>query len=120
LYVKGQNAADLPKNGRGGFNYFGTPNYWFGPTATMKLLVDRMRPFAANKKMQGKRWVLVAPAADGPKVCGPLVQMFRMSFDYLGMKFAGKVLVKAYEKGEVKENQQGLKRAYELGISFGI
>ena len=25
------------------------------------------------------------------------------------------VLVKAYEKGEVKENRQGLKRAYELG-----
>ena len=38
---------------------FGTPNYWFGPTAKMKLLVDRMRPFAANKKMKGKRWVLV-------------------------------------------------------------
>jgi len=99
---------------------FGTPNYWFGPTATMKLLVDRMRPFAANKKMKGKRWVLVAPAADGPKVCGPLVQMFRLSFDYLGMKFAGKILVKAYEKGEVKEDRKGLKRAYELGTSFRI
>ena len=97
---------------------FGTPNYWFGPTGTMKLLVDRMRPFAANKKMRGKRWVLVSPAADGPSVCGPLVQMFRMSFDYLGMKFAGKILVKAYEKGEVKENRQGLKRAYELGTSL--
>ena len=97
---------------------FGTPNYWFGPTATMKLLVDRMRPFVANKKMKGKRWVLVVPAADGPKVCGSLVQMFRMSFDYLGMKFAGKILVKAYERGEVKENRQEMKRAYELGTSL--
>jgi multimeric flavodoxin WrbA len=97
---------------------FGTPNYWFGPTATMKLLVDRMRPFVANKKMKGKRWVLVVPAADGPKACGPLVQMFRMSFDYLGMKYAGKILAKAYEKGEVKKNRQELKRAYELGTSL--
>jgi len=107
-----------PKMEEAGLIIFGTPNYWFGPTGTMKLLVDRMRPFAANKKMKGKRWVLVAPAADGPRVCGPLVQMFRMSFDYLGMKFAGKILVKAYEKGEVKENRQGLKRAYELGTSL--
>ena len=97
---------------------FGTPNYWFGPTAKMKLLVDRMRPFAANKRMKGKRWILVTPAADGPSVCGPLVQMFRLSFDYLGMKFAGRILVKAYEKGEVRDNPQGLKKAYELGTSL--
>jgi hypothetical protein len=44
--------------------------------------------------------------------------MFRWSFDYLGMKFAGKILVKAYEKGEIKKNRQGLKRAYELGTSL--
>ena len=97
---------------------FGTPNYWFGPAAKMKLLVDRMRPFVANKKMKGKRWVLVVPAADGPSVCGPLVQMFQWSFDYLGMKCAGKILVKAYEKGEVKESREVLKRAYTLGTSL--
>jgi len=34
------------------------------------------------------------------------------------MKFAGKVLVKAYEKGEILKNQKELKEAYNLGTSF--
>jgi len=68
--------------------------------------------------MKGKKGIVVSPAGGGPKSCGPLVEMFRMSFDYLGMKFAGKILVKAYEKGEVKKNQQELKKAYEFGTSL--
>jgi hypothetical protein len=40
----------------------------------------------------------VSPSGEGPKSCGLLVEMLRRSFDYLGMKFAGKVLVKAYQK----------------------
>ena len=42
--------------------------------------------------------------------------MFRVSFDYLRMKYAGKLLVKAYEKGEVKKDQKTLKKAYDFGI----
>jgi len=97
---------------------FGTPNYFYGPTGKMKLLIDRMRPFVANGKLKGKRWVLVTPAAEGPRACRPLIQMLRLSFDYLGMKFIGKILVKAYEKGEIKENRRELDSAYKLGASF--
>lgn len=97
---------------------FGTPVYWYGPTGKMKLLIDRMRPFIANEKLKGKKGVVVTPSEEGPKACGPLLEMFRMSFDYLGMEFAGKVLAKAYEKGEIRENQEELKKAYEFGISL--
>jgi len=97
---------------------FGTPNYWYGPTGVMKLLIDRMRPFVANAKLKGKKWILVTPAAEGAEVCKPLVQMLRLSFDYLGMKFVGKILVAAYEKGEIRANQAELKRAYHLGMSL--
>jgi hypothetical protein len=31
------------------------------------------------------------------------------------MEFTGKVLVKAYEKGEVTDNQKELEKAYEFG-----
>ena len=34
---------------------FGTPNYWYGPAAKMKLLIDRMRPYVANGRLKGKR-----------------------------------------------------------------
>jgi multimeric flavodoxin WrbA len=97
---------------------FGTPNYWNGPTAKTKLLIDRMRPFVPSKKLKGKKWVIVSPSAEGPKSCRLLVEMLRLSCDYLGMKFAGKVLVKAYEKGEIKKDQNALKKAYELGTSL--
>ena len=97
---------------------FGTPNYWYGPTAKMKLLIDRMRPYVANERLKGKKAVVITPAADGPNACGPLIEMFRMSFKYLEMQFSGKILAKAYERGEIKDNQEVLKNAYDLGASF--
>lgn len=97
---------------------FGTPVYWYGPTAKMKLLIDRMRPFIASRKLEGKRGVVVTPSEEGESCCGPLMEMFRMSFEYLGMVFAGSILAKAYERGEVRDNEEDLKRAYELGASL--
>lgn len=97
---------------------FGTPLYWYGPTAKVKLLIDRMRPFIANGKLKDKKAVIVVPSEEGPKACGPLLEMFRMSFNYLGMEFVGKVFVKAYEKGEIVENQKELKKAYAMGSSL--
>jgi hypothetical protein len=44
--------------------------------------------------------------------------MLRLSRDYLGMKFAGKILVRAYEKGEVKKDQKALRKAFEFGASL--
>ena len=97
---------------------FGTPNYWNGPTGKMKLLIDRMRPFVPSRKLKGKKWVIVSPSGEGPNSCRLLVEMLRLSCDYLGMKFAGKVLVKAYEKGEILKNQKALEKAYNLGTSL--
>ena len=97
---------------------FGTPRYWYGPTAKMKMLVDRMRPFVENKQLRGKRAVVVSPSAEGPVACDPLLEMFRRMFLYLKMEFAGKVLVKAYDKGEIAENKKELKKAVVLGASL--
>lgn len=97
---------------------FGTPVYWYGPTAKMKLLIDRMRPFIASRKMKGKRGVVVTPSEEGESCCGPLMEMFRMSFKYLGMTYSGSILAKAYERGESRNNEEDLKRAYEIGASL--
>ena len=77
----------------------------------MKLLIDRMRPFVANKKLKGKKWVIVSPSAEGPNSCRLLVEMLRLSCDYLGMKFAGKILAKAYEKGEILKRSKGIEKS---------
>ena len=97
---------------------FGTPVYWYGPTAKMKMLLDRMRPFVENKKLGGKRAVVVAPSAEGSSACDPLLEMFRRMFEYLRMELAGTVFVKAYEKGEVIKSRKELDSAFELGASL--
>ena len=96
---------------------FGTPIYYYGPTGQMKLLVDRMRPYGATG-LKGKKGIIVAPSAEGAKCCGPLIKMFRLSFDYLGVEFAGKILGTAYEKGEILQDKQEMKKAYQLGASL--
>jgi len=107
-----------PKMDEADLIIFGTPNYWYGPSAKMKLLIDRMRPYVANKKLQGKKAVVIIPAAEGPKACGPLIEMFRMAFDYLEMEFVGQILGTAYERGEIRDDQEALENAYHLGASL--
>lgn len=94
---------------------FGTPVYWYGPTAKMKLLVDRMRPFIASKKLRGKHAAVVSPSEEGAAASGPMLEMFKMSFTYIGVEYAGELLVNAYEKGEVKRKPEELTRARAFG-----
>jgi len=107
-----------PKMEKADLIIFGTPNYWNGPPAKMKLLIDRMRPFVPSQKLKDKKWVIVSPSGEGPKSSRLLVEMLRLSCDYLGMKYTGKILVKAYEKGEIRKNQKELEKAFEFGRSL--
>lgn len=97
---------------------FGTPLYWYGPTGKMKLVVDGLRPFIASKKLKGKKAILVTPSEEGPSACGHLVGMFELSFQYLEINLIDKVLAKAYEKAEVREQPEILERMFQLGESL--
>lgn len=97
---------------------FATPIYWYGPTAKMKLFIDRLRPYIASRKLAGKKGLVISPSEEGASCCGPLLQMFAMSFDYLGMVNMGSLLSQAYEKGEIKKNAGEMERAKELGSSL--
>lgn len=97
------------------FIVFGTPLYWYGPSAKMKLLVDRLRPYVASGKLKGKKAVLVAPSEEGAEACRFLVGMFELSFDYLGLKLVGKILPSASERAEIKRQPKVLNEAFELG-----
>jgi multimeric flavodoxin WrbA len=94
---------------------FGTPLYWYGPTAKMKLLIDRLRPFIASKKLKGKKAILVVPSEEGSEACNFIVGMFSLSFKYVGMDLIGKLLPKASEKAEVRGQPGTLNDAYVLG-----
>lgn len=113
--LKDDMAAIYPRLRYADLIIFGTPVYWYGPTAVMKLFVDRLRPFIASGGLKGKKGLVVIPSEEGPGCCGPIMEMFRMSFGYLGMEPAGEVLVSAYEKGAIRQQPRELERAHELG-----
>ncbi|MGD6935299.1 MAG: flavodoxin family protein [Candidatus Bathyarchaeia archaeon] len=94
---------------------FGTPLYWYGPSAKMKLLIDRLRPFVASKKLAGKKAVVVVPSEEGAEACNLTVEMYRMSLKYLGMDLVNVLLPTASEKAEVKQQPQTLKAGFEIG-----
>lgn len=94
---------------------FGTPLYWYGPTAKMKLLIDRLRPYSASRKLSGKRAVLVVPSEEGAIACRSLIKMFELSLKYLEMKVMGTIIVKAVERAEVRNQPRVLNKAFQLG-----
>ena len=97
---------------------FGTPLYWYGPSGPMKLLMDRLLPYSETETLKGKRAVLVIPSAEGSDACGPVVTMFRLSLDYLGVDIAEVLLPTAYEKGEISSNTEELERARGIGAAL--
>jgi len=94
---------------------FGTPLYWYGASGKMKLMIDRLRPYVASGKLKGKKAIVVVPSEEGADACDHLIGMFKLSFDYLGIALAGKLLVKAYEKAEVNAQPETLENAFRIG-----
>jgi multimeric flavodoxin WrbA len=91
-----------------------TPIYWYGPTAKMKLLIDRLRPYVANKKLEGKKAYLIAPSEEGPSACAPLIDSLKLSYKYLGLVYGGEVLATANERGEVAGKPEEMEKARRL------
>ena len=91
-----------------------TPIYWYGPTAMMKLLIDRLRPYVANRRLEDKKAYLIAPSEEGPSACGPLVESLKLSYKYLGLVYGGEALITANEKGEVAKKPEEMEKARRL------
>ena len=99
---------------------FATPVYWYAPTAIMKAFIDRFVPFnrpQGKPLIQGKRAVLItAYEEEGPAAAEPLVRMFELSFDYLGISFADRVIVDGVgPRGAVLGKPDALQQAYQVG-----
>jgi multimeric flavodoxin WrbA len=93
---------------------FGTPIYWFGPSATMKLFIDRLRPYYLSNKLAGKKAALLLPAGEGAKDCDLTIEMFKRIFQTLGMVYLWAVESMAYNPGDVIEDNITLKSLKRL------
>ncbi len=85
---------------------FGTPIYWFGPSAQTKLLIDRFRPYFANKKLYGKKTALLLPAGSGQGDCDVTIEQFQRIFKALGMEYIDAVALQAYDENDVRDNEK--------------
>lgn len=99
---------------------FATPVYWYGPTAIMKAFIDRFVTFnrpQGRPLIEGKGAILVtAYEEEGPTAADPLVRMFELSFDYLGLRFVDRIVVDGVgPKGAVLGKAEALERAYNVG-----
>jgi multimeric flavodoxin WrbA len=99
---------------------FGTPVYWYGPTALMKCLIDRFVFFNCpenRKSIQGKGAILVIPFEEEDRqTVEPLLTFFEKSLSYLEMTIMGRIIVPGVTKrGEVIKKVSIMNDAFQLG-----
>lgn len=95
-----------------------SPVYFYGISAQLKAIVDRLHTPVRNKFKIKKLALILVGAATMPELFDPIKLQYQMVLNFFHLEDAGMVLVKgAKEKGDVK-NGDGLKKAYELGLSI--
>ena len=100
---------------------YATPIYWSGPSAQMKVVMDRSVAFLDSdfvSRVKGKKGVvLLSCGDDAEEMCGPSREMFRKTFEGLGMIHRGEVVATGCDdKGTVDEKD--LKKAFELATAL--
>lgn len=99
---------------------FGTPVYWYGPTALMKAVIDRLVYFNCpenRKQIQGKKVIIAVPfEEENPETAAPLVTFFEKCFEYLEWELVAKLIVGGVTKrGEIAQKKEMMIHAFELG-----
>jgi multimeric flavodoxin WrbA len=99
---------------------FGTPVYWYGPTALMKAFIDRFVYFncpQTRAKIRGKSAALAIPfEEDNPETARPVVEFFEKCLSYLEINLVGSIIAGGVsDKGDILKKPDRLTEAYELG-----
>lgn len=95
-----------------------SPVYFYGISAQLKAVIDRLHTPMRKEFSIQKLALLLVGAATLPELFDSIKIQYQLVLNFFHLEDAGMVLVSgAKEKGEVK-NGDGLKRAYELGLSI--
>jgi len=94
----------------------GTPVYWGGPSAQLKVFIDRW--YGANQGIfKGRTIIVTIPMGSGnKKTAQHIVGMLNDIADYLGMSIAAPVIAPgAYKLGAVRKHASVLTKARQAG-----
>jgi multimeric flavodoxin WrbA len=107
----------LEPMGRSKIWVLGTPVYWWGPTAQMKLFVDRWFGARHTIPFAGRHVILVIPLGDTDVRTARHVEgMFQDSLDYLNMEHLTTVLGPGVDgRGEISEHPAVMEAANQAG-----
>ena len=95
-----------------------SPVYFYGVSAQLKALIDRLHTPLRNKFRVKRLGLILVGAATLPDLFDPILLQYRMILRFFRLEDIGTVLVSgSKEKGDVLQGD-GISRAYELGSSL--
>jgi multimeric flavodoxin WrbA len=104
----------------------GTPVYWFGVSAQLKVFIDRLMPFlnvnTYESKLEGKMGGIITVCAnpDTINISKLAIGMIKRTYRLFKMKLIGEIAASARNKGDIKNNNKILEEAYMLGKSIKL
>lgn len=95
-----------------------SPVYFYGISAQLKAIIDRLHTPMRNEFHIKKLALLLVGAATLPEMFDSIKLQYQLILNYFHLKSVGMVLVQGVkEKGDI-EKTEALKEAYNLGLSI--
>ena len=96
-----------------------SPVYFYGVSAELKAVIDRLHTPMRNEFSVKKLALLLVGAAELPELFDAIKLQYQLILHFFHLEDAGMVLVRGVrEKGDIEGNA-ALKEAYDLGLSVG-
>lgn len=96
-----------------------SPVYFYGISAELKAIIDRLHTPMRNEFKIKKLGLLLVGAASLPNLFDAIKLQYQMVLDFFHLENVGMILVRGVkDKGDIEGNE-ALKQAYELGLSIG-
>jgi len=103
-----------------------SPVYWFNVSAQTKIFIDRFYAFGGEKpkyhSLVRKRFGIVMTGEAKDSFESGAVNAFRSfqdTFNFIGAELVGMVYGSALDAGEIRNNAQVMKEAFEMGKKLG-
>ena len=96
-----------------------SPVYFYGISAELKAIIDRLHTPMRNEFKIKKLALLLVGAASLPNLFDAIKLQYQLVLDFFHLEDIGMILVRGVkDKGDIKGNE-ALNEAYELGSSIG-